>query len=295
MDGDAMTTLSELLVAASITVLVAAAALAAITPLQRSFAAQPEVASLSQRTRVAAEMLSADIRRASLVLPFRFGDVDNDVAQGVFFRNDVVTTLNDPIEALAGGVVSPAEIRSYHLKQDGEGIWQLMQYDGHASDQPAVEDVIALRFEYFGSGEAPTAWITERGDVRVTYGAVPPLPAIDDPGDTWAAGENCTMANAGGQYVPRLETLGAGVVPIGEGLLVDGPWCPDAAHAFRFDADLLRIRRVRVHLRLQAARPFRGQAGTWFVNGGSAGDPWRYVPDEIVTFDIMPRNVHVAR
>ena len=288
-------TLSELLVAACITLLVAAAALAAITPLQRSFAAHPEAASLSQRTRVVAELLTGDLRRASLVLPLRFGAVDNDIARAVFHRDDVVTTFTDPAAALASGAVTPSESRTYHLKQDAEGVWQLMQYDGLASDQPAVEDVIALKFEYFGSGGPPTASLTERGDVRATYGAAPPLPAVDDPGDTWGAGENCTIANAGGQYVPRLPSLGAGVVPIGQALLEDGPWCPDAAHAFRFDADLLRIRRVRVHVRLQAARPFRGVPGAWFVNGGAAGDPWRYVPDERITLDVMPRNVHVAR
>jgi len=288
-------TLSELLVAACITTLVAGAALAAITPLQRSFAAQPEAASLSQRTRVVAELLSSDLRRASLVLPVRYGAVDNDIARGVFHRDDVVTTFADPIAALASGAVVPSESRTYHLKQDPEGIWQLMQYDGLASDQPAVEDVIALRFEYFGTGEPPMAFVTPRGDVRVTYGAVPPLPAVDDAGDTWGAGENCTIANAGGQYAPRLANLGAGLVPIGQALLEDGPWCPDATHAFRFDADLLRLLRVRVHVRLQAARPFRGLPGSWFVNGGAAGDPWRYVPDERVTFEVMPRNVHVAR
>ena len=288
-------TLSELLVAACITILVAGAALAAITPLQRSFAAQPEAAGLSQRTRVVAEMLSADLRRASLVLPLRYGAVDNDIPRGVLHRDDVVTTLNDPIAALASGTVVPSESRTYHLKRDAGGIWQLMQYDGQVSDQPAVEDVIALRFEYFGSGDPPTASLTERGAVRATYGAAPPFPGVDHPGDTWGAGENCTIANAGGQYIPRLASLGAGVVPIGQALLEDGPWCPDAAHAFRFDADLLRIRRVRVHVRLQAARPFRGPPGAWFVNGGAAGDPWRYVPDERMTLEVVPRNVHVAR
>ena len=288
-------TLSELLVAACITTLVVGAAIAAITPLQRSFAAQPEAASLSQRTRVVAELLTGDLRRASLVLPLRFGAVANDIAGGVFYRDDVVTTFTDPAAALASGVVTPSASRTYHLKRDVEGIWQLMQYDGLASDQPAVEDVIALRFEYFGSGEPPSASVTPRGDVRATYGASPPFPDVDDPGDTWGPGENCTIASVGDQYVPRLPNLGAGIVPIGQALFVDGPWCPDAAHAFRFDADLLRIRRVRVHLRLQAARPFRGLPGAWFVNGGAAGDPWRYVPDERVTLDVMPRNLHVAR
>ena len=288
-----MTTLAELLVAACITTLVTGAALAAVAPLQRSFAAHPEVASLTQRARVVAELITADLRR--LVLPYRIGDVDSDVARGVFYRDNVVSTLTDPIDAMARGAMNPGETRTYHLKQDAEGIWQLMQYDGHLSDQPAVEDVIGMQFEYFGSGDPPVTSINGNGDVRVSYGPLPPPLAIDDPADSWGAGENCTTVNAGGQYLPRLQNLGAGEVPIGPARLVDGPWCPDAAHGFRFDADLLRIRRVRVHVRLQAARPFRGLRGGWFANGGAAGDPWRYVPDEQLTLDVMPRNSHVAR
>ena len=290
-----MMTLPELLVAASITILVAGAALAAVAPLQRSFAAQPEVASLSQRTRVVADLLSGDLRRASLVLPLRIGDVDSDIDRGILFRGDVVTALTEPMEALASGLMTPAEMHTYHLKQDAEGIWQLMQYDGHASDQPAVEDVVALQFEYFGDGQPPAATVDERGIVRVTYGPPPPQLTVDNPNDSWGAGENCTIANTGGQYAARLPDIGAGVVPLGQALLVDGPWCPDAAHGFRFDADLLRLRRVRMTVRLQAARPFRGLSGAWFVNRGGAGDPWRYVPDVMVTLEIVPRNVHVAR
>ena len=290
-----MTTFAELLVAACITTLVTGAALAAVAPLQRSFAAHPEVASLTQRARVVAELLSADLRRASLVLPYRIGDVNGDIARGVFYRDDVVSVLTDSIDAVARGAMIPADNRTYHLKQDTEGIWQLMQYDGHLSDQPVVEDVTAMQFDYFGSGEAPMTFLNGNGDVRVSYGPLPPPLAIDDPGDSWGAGENCTISTAAGGYVPRLQNIGAGEVPIGPATLVDGPWCPDAAHPFRFDADLLRIRRVRMHVRLQAARPFRGLRGTWFANSGSAGDPWRYVPDEQMTIDVMPRNIHVAR
>jgi hypothetical protein len=288
-------TLAELIVAACVTTLVAGAAVASVTPLQRGFAAHPEAAGLAQRTRVVAELLSADVRRAALVLPMRVGDVGNDIPPGVFYRDSVITVVADPIDALVRGAAAPSSMRTYHLKEDGDGIWQLMQYDGRASDQPVVEDVIALRFEYFGDGEAPVAALTERGTVRVTYGAPPPPTAIDDPADSWGAGENCIFANVDGQYVPRLQNLGAGVVPLGQGLLTDGPWCPDAAHAFRFDADLLRVRRVRVHVRLQAARPFRGLAGQLFANGGSAGDSSREVPDETIAVDIAPRNINVAR
>ena len=288
-------TLAELLVATSVTLLAAGAAVAAVMPVQRGFSAHPEAAGLSQRTRVVSELLSADIRRASLVLPLRVGAVGSDIAGGVFYRDNVITTVADPIDALARGVVAPSDTRTYHLRQDGEGIWQLMQYDGRLSDQPAVEDVILLRLEYFGDGEPPLATIDERGEIHVTYGAPPPPTGVDDPGDSWGVGENCTIVNAGGQYLPRLQNVGAGVVAIGQAMLTDGPWCPDAARAFRFDADLLRIRRVRVHVRLQAARPFRGLAGLLFANSGSALDPWRQVPDETVTIDVAPRNINVAR
>jgi hypothetical protein len=226
----------------------------------------------------------------------RVGDLGSDIVRGVFYRSDVLSTLAEPVEALARGLVVPSEIRSYHLKQDSGGIWQLMQYDGHASDQPAVEDVIALRVEYFGDAEPPNATVTERGDVRVTYGPVPPPLSVDDPGDSWGAGENCIIANNGGAYTARLQAIGSpGITLLTPAVLVDGPWCPDASHAFRFDADLLRVRRVRVQVRLQASRPFRGLAGSLFTNSGSAGDPWRYVPDETITLEIAPRNVNVAR
>ena len=75
--------------------------------------------------------------------------------------------------------------------------------------------------------------------------------------------------------------------------LIDGPWCPDAAHAEKFDADLLRIRRVRVRLRVQAPRPFRGPAGPLFVHPGSSASA--VVPDQEISFDIAPRNLNRDR
>ena len=139
-------TLAELMVAACVTTLVAGAAVATVMPLQRGFAAHPEAANLAQRTRVVAELMSSDVRRASLVLPLRVGDVDSDIPSGIFYRDDVITVIGEP-DALARGLVAPFDIRTYHLKQDADGIWQLMHNDGHASDQPAVEDVVSLGFE----------------------------------------------------------------------------------------------------------------------------------------------------
>ena len=172
-------TLAELLISSCVTALVAGAALSAVAPLQRGFAAQPEATSRTQRTRVVAELLSGDLRRASLLLPFRIGDAGDDIARNAFYRDDVVTIVADPVDAIARGIVRPSNSRTYHLTQDGEGVWQLMQYDGHASDQPAVEDVVAIAFEYFVEADAPRASITPQGGVRVTYGAVPPSIGIE--------------------------------------------------------------------------------------------------------------------
>jgi hypothetical protein len=79
-------------------------------------------------------------------------------------------------------------------------------------------------------------------------------------------------------------------------MLVDGPWCPDEAHPNRFDADLLRVRRIAVTLRVQAASAsLRGPAGTLFVHGGSARSGDRFVPDQEIRFDVTPRNLNVER
>ena len=101
------------------------------------------------------------------------------------------------------------------------------------------------------------------------------------------------FADAGGP-VPRLGALGAGVspVPLDPARLRDGPWCPDAVHPARFDADLLRIRRVRVRLRVQVAvAAMRGPAGRLFARGGTATSAELFAPDQQIVLDVTPRNL----
>ena len=77
--------------------------------------------------------------------------------------------------------------------------------------------------------------------------------------------------------------LGAGTapVPLRPAQMIDGPWCPDETSANRWDADLLRIRRVRVTVRVEAAlASLRGPAGVLFANGGSAAPSVRWAPDQ---------------
>lgn len=148
----------------------------------------------------------------------------------------------------AGTTVAEAVIRSYWFDV-AQG--QLRVYDGDSSDQPVVDGVTALTFEYFGITDPPR-W---------------PQPP---PGQ-----ENCmyelTGAWRGG---PTLAASDEGLAALPLTMLSDGPWC--GAGGAAFDADLLRVRRIRVTARLNASGP---------------RDPR---PDYRVTFDIAPRNLAIA-
>jgi hypothetical protein len=92
----------------------------------------------------------------------------------------------------------------------------------------------------------------------------------------------------------EFEYFGADQMRLAPSTLQDGPWSPDDTDANRFDADLLNIRRVRVTLRVQAARAaLRGPAGMLFVHGGTAASRERYLPDREIRFDISPRNLNL--
>ena len=102
------------------------------------------------------------------------------------------------------------------------------------------------------------------------------------------------------QQVARLSVLGDGSNPntlvlLKKEDLTDGPWCPDVNNANRWDADLLRIRRIGVTLRVEAAPDsMRGPAGMLFTRGGTAkGNQW--IPDQEIRFSVSPRNLNLGR
>jgi len=213
--------------------------------------------------------------------------------------------LRDP--QLAGTFAPGARIGAiavgiYSLKTDpAAGIHQLLEYDGYRSEQPVSDDIVGMQFEYFGDPAPPTivrVWSDPDGP-WTTYGPKPPAPDEDDLRDAWPAGENCAFRLQGTAHVPRLPALGAAdalLVPIGAGLLTDGPWCPDSNTPNRFDADLLRIRRVRVTVRAQAASvSLRAAAGRLFARPGTSRGGGMMVPDGYITFDVTPRNLNARR
>jgi hypothetical protein len=150
-----------------------------------------------------------------------------------------------------------------------------MRYDGAATDLPLVDDLTALGFEYYGDPAPPVLRrpLSDPDGPWTSYGPKPPEAGIDDPETpSYGPGENCLFTVIDGATVgrPEMAQLGAGsaLVLLDERRLSDGPWCPDPAAPNRFDADLLRVRRVRV---------------TFHVRGTP------------IVFDVAPRNLILRR
>jgi hypothetical protein len=193
----------------------------------------------------------------------------------------------------AGSKVVEVRSRTYYLKTDmAAKTSQLMRYDGTGNaDVPIVDNVVGLKFDYYGEPRPPTM-------TKPLADAVPPQTTYGAPPD--ATGESCLFLNDGSPTpAPRLPALGNGAqtaVPLTAAQLADGPWCPNGVNANRWDADLLRIRKIGVTLRVQSAvAALRGPAGVLFSNGGTSRGGSKWVPDQEIQFQISPRNLNPGR
>jgi Tfp pilus assembly protein PilW len=178
---------------------------------------------------------------------------------------------------------------------------QLMYYDGDQRDEAVVDNVVALAFSYFGDPRPPILLkaVTEALGPWTNYGPKPPLLGVVAAG--WPAGENCAfVVDAGtGMHASRMPDLAPNaerLVPMPAAMLTDGPWCPDAVSQNRFDADLLRMRKISVAMRVQvASADLRGPAGLLFRNAGTSINSRTLVPDQEIRFEITPRNFNLGR
>lgn len=195
-----------------------------------------------------------------------------------------------------GALVGEIETAAYSLRVDPTShVPQLRRATNGSSDMPMIDDVTSLRFEYFGEAGVPQ--VLDDGDAerrRTTYGPLPPPAGIDHPPDAWTAGENCLFSRDQGQPSPRLAVLPSeesGLARLPLSMFTDGPWCPDDTSPNRYDADLLRVRLVRVTLRAQAqSAAVRGADPRLFSHPGAAREAARLVPDLEVRVDVALRN-----
>lgn len=204
-----------------------------------------------------------------------------------------------------GAQIAQVASHTYYLRRDeANEVFQLMHYDGYRTDVPLVDNVVDLQFEYYGIGRPPELLpgkeLTDPVGPYTTYGPKPPPRDVNVASTTWGAGENCVFRvdPVSGRQVPRLEELSTtnGLVRLRPDQLVDGPWCPDANAPSRFDADLLRVRRVGVTLRVQvASAALRGPAGALFARGGHSRGGGAFVPDQEIRFEVTPRNMNLGR
>jgi hypothetical protein len=150
---------------------------------------------------------------------------------------------------------------------------QLHHYDGLTTDLPLVDNCVGVRFRYFGDPNPPAS-------PRPTSGQ-----------------SNCLFDAAGNSTLPVLPSGGSSLVELTPAMLTDGPVCGQAPN--QFDADLYRVRKVGVQLRMQAGSPdLRGSnpAGqTIFQNPGTAPNAYRRVPDFVMSFEVTPRNMNLTR
>ena len=135
-------TLVELMVAALLAALVMGASLSLVDSAQRAFQSQTDVPDVQQRLRASVDAIASDVRTAggieAPIRPYRVGAIRDDAVTGVFFRPDAISLL------------SAAESTTYWMRADSSGTFDLMQYDGRASDLPLIDRVVNLSFDYFG-------------------------------------------------------------------------------------------------------------------------------------------------
>ena len=217
---------------------------------------------------------------------------DNTAQLSVNKPGDAATTTYK-----AGTKVVEAVSHTYYLKPATN---QLMHYDGTSNaDEPVLDNVVGLWFEYYGDPSPPMLIkpVTDPTGPWTTYGPKPPALGVQATG--YPPGENCTFQIGGGVQTARLATLPAAttsLVKLKEEWLKDGPFCPEEANVNRWDADLLRIRKIEVTLRVQSAvAALRGPQSALFAHGGTSRGGDRWVPDQEIRFQVSPRNLNLGR
>jgi prepilin-type N-terminal cleavage/methylation domain-containing protein len=168
----------------------------------------------------------------------------------------------------AGASITQVVTNTYYLDRTTN---QLMQYDGFNAAVALVDNVVDLQFQYFGDPNPPRL----------------PKPSLGE--------ANCLYDVAGNLIAqPVLAATDGSLAELTPAILTNGPYCGSGTN--EFDVDLLRVRKVKVTLRMQAASAsLRGNDPTRFTNRGTAVGGDRYVGDYQSQFEVTPRNLNLTR
>ena len=194
---------------------------------------------------------------------FTLTQVQSDAAHLQHRGQDLAYNYN------TGSNITQIESNTYYLDRTTN---QLMRYDGINPAVPLVDNLVDLRFEYFGDPNPPLM----------------PKPRAF-PGTA-----NCIYDAGGVNLMPTLTADEGSLTALPGATLTDGPWCGRGEN--RFDADLLRVRKVRVTMRAQVGLPsLRGTDSRFFTNPGTSPGGNQLVPDYTISFEVSPRNLNLTR
>jgi hypothetical protein len=174
----------------------------------------------------------------------------------------------------AGSWVAAARADQFGLVGQPDGSQTLTRITTAGAREPMVDGVVDLEIQVWGRADAPQVRDAASGLGLAQYGLHPPAPGAADPEAIFADGEHCMVGRRSLVPFSRLEDHVAGessLVPIGLSDLSDGPWCPYEGSPGAYDADLFRLRRIDLKLRVEVqSAEFRGPAGLLFARGGTA-------------------------
>ena len=308
--GEAGYTLLELLVAAALMAALTAATCSMLVDAKGMFDTAGERAGLHQAARVGMDRLTTAIGRAGA------GAARGEYAAGLVRwmppvwpgradrtpRADAITAISAipgvppavlAFDAPAGSAVLDFERsaacalpcgfadRMTVLVLDGRGnfdLFTLVETDGASANVLRLAGGTGASYES-GAAVLPAEvhtyyWNSIRGELRVYDGDRGDFPVIDH------------VVGLAFEYFSDSSPP----VSLGSAQFTDGPWSGTGSDPF--DADLLRIRGVRVTMRVEVASPWhRGRDARWFQNPGGAGDSRRLVKDVILEAAIAPRNL----
>lgn len=155
----------------------------------------------------------------------------------------------------AGTIVSVVESHTYELRPDAAtGLSQITRRVGAGPATALVDYVTRFDVEWWVDAGAPRVVVAPPNiEEDASAGPAPPPPGLAA-APPWAAGENCAFTrDALGVARWRGSTGGAAPAVAALTEFGDGPWCPSAAAAVRWDADIARVSAVRVVMAIAAA------------------------------------------